>query len=62
MFSMLWRRWPPVIVAVDVAREVSTVDVVSGVEMMTDSTGSGAEMMVSRTVRVRVTVVVLTSG
>ena len=55
---MLWWRWPPVMVAVDVAREVSTVDVVSGVEMMTDSTGRGAEMMVSRTVRVRVTVVV----
>lgn len=55
---MLWLRWPAVMVAVDVAREVSTVDVVSGVEMMTDSTGSGAEIMVSRTVRVRVTVVV----
>lgn len=46
------------IVAVDVARDVSTVDVVSVVEMMTDSIGSGAEMMVSRTVSMLVTVVV----
>lgn len=58
LFSMVWRRWPAVMVAVDVAREVSTVDVVSGVEMTTDSTGRGAVMTVSRTVTVRVTVVV----
>lgn len=58
LFSMVWRRWPPERVAVEVAREVSTVDVVSGVEMTTDSTGRGADMTVSRTVTVRVTVVV----
>lgn len=45
-------------VAVETAREVSRVDVVSGVETSADSTGNGADIMVSRTVSMRVTVVV----